>query len=492
MSKIGYNIAMSWVDNQAIENAVASGADKHLIMTESDDAARQIGMWKDRLSADKIVWREYSRLEGNWSVYPNNVEIVEKWKTQGHRDIIRDDPTNEPSLDANNSELNQRYVKTRVDLLHIARTEGIKVAVGAFSVGTPHEDMINAGIYDDLIRAVVAGGHYFSVHEYCPGIPGAGDVFPYSELLNPQTVVSKMKQDIWGLDDYWLLRRSDRFVKRARELGIADPQIIVTEAFIDNIDMGDVREQLRRGFGLAEYNYDLRGVLAWREYWFEAFGTRDLNAIVQILTKYAANKVFNQSWIKGVCLFSLNKNWDTPEGHNWLNEMLRSFRETSLPFINAGIVSSSEPPEPSEYTMPPPHSILWGVGTLEFEGLNFREQPTLDSDIIRTLDGTYRGMLNEGQIIEVDGYNWVAVYIVLTNEYGWVAKYKLSKPDVDFFTFVEDEIEVPEPEPEKGYIIDLLGMSMIVSETEYQKLLTFHRNIVTGLENSQTTGENKQ
>lgn len=488
MTKIGYNINLSAIDNQTIEDADNSNAAMHLLMTTSHDAPRQVGIWKDRLGADKIVWRKYSTLEGNWSIYPDNDEIVKQWLSEGHLDIVRDDPCNEPSLANGDVEINKRYVKRSVDLLRKAVAMGIKVAIGAFSVGTPHHDRVADGTYDDLIRAVVEGGHYFSVHEYCPGIPGAGDTFGYYDLLEPQAAVEAMLPFKWPLGDYWLLRRSDRFVKRARAIGLADPSIIVTEAFIDLIpDANDVLNQLREQYGAPQYNKDLRGVLSWLWYYQDAFPNMTYPKVIEHLTKYVAEKVYNQPYHKAVCLFALNNLWDTPQGHNYLNSALDNFRRFALPAINDGIMLSPEPIEnPSHYVMLPPDNPLWMVGEFTFAGLNFRKQPSLDGDIINKLGGgPHHGMLNEGQTIEVDGYNWVAIYIESLNYFGWVAKYKLSKPDVDYFTFVEDEIEVPDPEPEKQYIIDLLGMSMIVTETEYQKLLTFHRNIVTGLENAQ-------
>lgn len=89
------------------------------------------------------------------------------------------------------------------------------------------------------------------------------------------------------------------------------------------------------------------------------------------------------------------------------------------------------------YDMPPAEDELWTLGIFKFEGLNFRGQPSLTGDIITALAGERKGMINEGYTPEVDGYCWLPVYIKELNFFGWMAKYKLSSPDTEFFTFVD-------------------------------------------------------
>jgi hypothetical protein len=355
MVKIGYNIRLGALRQQSEETqsyAKAIEAAFHLITTapemgiNSESDVALIDEWAAALSPAEIVWRSHSPLEGDWSMYPSNDEIVKRWLTEERPDYIRDDPSYEPSLSGDDPSTNSRYVKSRADLLRKATAAGIKVAVGAFRVGTPHADLIANGTYDDLIRAVLEGGHYFSVHEYCPGIPGAGDVFPYEALLEPESVKSKMKDDDWPTDaSYNLLRHSDHFVLRAREMGLADPQIIVTEAFIDLIPNAvDVLEQLQDKYGIPAYNKDLRGVLAWRMYYADAFPEKSFSDVITQLCKYIEEAVYHPDYIQGVCLFSLNWDEDTPEGHNFLNPFLDNFRKTGLPNLNQSDSILTAPP----------------------------------------------------------------------------------------------------------------------------------------------------
>lgn len=388
--RIGYNVNLSAINNQAQEDAILSNADKHLLMTDGHNPSPQIQVWKDALGADKIVWRKYDQREGNWTEF-NNGQVISEWIADGHRDVIRDDPSNEPSLGGTDQDNNERYVKHSVDLLNRANNAGFTVAIGAFSVGTPHESMIDNGTYDDLIRAVVEGGHYISVHEYCPGIPGAGDVFPYAALSHPESVLSEMLTNQWALDEYWLLRRSDRFVKRARQLGLADPRIIITECFIDYIpDASTILQKLRPPYGIAEYNNDLRGVLAWRDYYHVAFDGLDYELIVDRLTEYLAHKVYNQSWIHGACLFALNNLWDTPQGHNWLNARLDTFRRVFLPAINSQV---TEPPEP-EPPEPGPHEILYKIDYEAFSTIMTHNERLIEMDRLENIIERDQKLLN--------------------------------------------------------------------------------------------------
>jgi hypothetical protein len=356
MGKIGYNINLGGLGKQFEEaqaNAKSASAAFHLLMTAPSNGintqgdAEAIDRWIEKIQPAQIVWRTYSKLEGNWSVFPSNDEIIKRWRAENRPQYIRDDPSNEPSLFGKDPRTNALYVKSRADLLRKAADIGIKVAVGAFSVGTPHESLIANGTYDELIRAVVEGGHYFSVHEYCPGIPGAGDVFSYEKLLNPDEVMETMKRDPWPVKAvYWLLRRSDRFVVRAREIGLSDPQIIVTESYIDLIpDANDVINQLRDKYGIPAYNKDLRGVLAWRMYYADAFPDKSFSDVITQLSKYIEENIYYPDHIKGVCLFSFNWDWDTPEAHNYLNPYLDDFRRVGLPNLSKSPSLFTEPEE---------------------------------------------------------------------------------------------------------------------------------------------------
>jgi hypothetical protein len=361
MAKIGYNINLGGLRDQVKEaqsNAKVATAPFHLVMTAPANSINTQGdlealdRWAEIVKPAQLVWRTYSKLESDWSIFPSNDEIVKRWVAENRPQYVRDDPSNEPSLGGTDRENNVRYVKSRTDLLRKAADAGIKVAVGAFSVGTPHESLIFDGTYDDLIRAVVEGEHYFSVHEYCPGIPGAGDVFPYQELLNPENILKVMKPNPWPIEAaYWLLRRSDRFVVRAREIGLSDPQIIITEAYIDLIpDANDVLNKLRDKYGIPAYNKDMRGVLGWRMYYADAFPEKSFPDVVTQLSKYVEDNVFYPKHIKGVCLFSLNWDWDTPEAHNFLNPSLDDFRRIGLANIDASvsILTPQELPPPSD------------------------------------------------------------------------------------------------------------------------------------------------
>lgn len=355
MAKIGYNIKLGGLPDQVKEAQIETKvtvAPFHLVMTAPTDGIntqediKAVDTWAEIVKPAQIVWRTHSKLEGDWLSFPSNDEIVKRWLAEDRPQYVRDDPSNEPLLLDGDPEINGRYVESRADLLRKAADAGIKVAVGAFSVGTPHEGLIADGTYDDLIQAVVEGGHYFSVHEYAPGIPGAGDVFQYDELLNPETILKVMKPEPWPIQSvYWLLRRSDRFLIRARTMGLSDPNIIITESYIGLIpDANDVLNQLRDKYGIPAYNKDMRGILAWRMYYADAFPEKSFSDVVTQLSKYVEDNVFYPEHIKGVCLFGLNWDLDTPEAHNFSAPFLDDFRKEGLPNLDS-CDSILKPPE---------------------------------------------------------------------------------------------------------------------------------------------------
>lgn len=357
MGKIGYHIHLGGLGQQKEEsqqNAKKADAPFHLLVTSPDNGIHTeeeiavLDSWAKALSPAQIIWRSYSSLEGDWSMFPSNTEIVKHWLSEDRPQYIRDDPANEPALSGNDPDVNSHYVKSRADLLRKAAAVGIKVAVGAFKVGTPDADLIADGSYDDLIRAVIEGEHYFSVHEFCPGIPGAGDIFDYSELLEPDSVSKVMKANPWPTEaSYRHLRHSDNFVLRARELGLADPQIIVTESFLDFIpDAHEVIEELQDKYGIPAYDKDLRGVLAWRMYYADTFPLKRFSDVLTQLCKYLDDNVYYPDYIRGVCLYSLNWDLDNPQAHNFLDPFLDDFRRNGLPNLSEAYSILTPPPSP--------------------------------------------------------------------------------------------------------------------------------------------------
>src|SRR5690606_4782875 len=75
--------------------------------------------------------------------------------------------------------------------------EGIRLSVGNFAVGTLPDWAVNAGLFDEWLRAVIRGNHVIGAHEYTTGIlPFGVGVYSREQLVSPEA----MHPDNWITD----------------------------------------------------------------------------------------------------------------------------------------------------------------------------------------------------------------------------------------------------------------------------------------------------
>jgi hypothetical protein len=65
--------------------------------------------------------------------------------------LVFDDPVNEPNLAGDNATAAAAYVQRCVSLVEAAHRAGIQFAVGAWSVGTPHESLFESSFFWTVI-----------------------------------------------------------------------------------------------------------------------------------------------------------------------------------------------------------------------------------------------------------------------------------------------------------------------------------------------------
>jgi len=126
---------------------------------------------------------------------------------------------NEPSGSANIPQL----INWCAELMALAKSRGIRLALPNFGVGNPDDNDVKAGVWDGLLRAFAAHPeHYFALHEYFRDEPK---------------------------NEPFLTGRYRAFLDRAAALGLPRPTIIVTEFgrdFAGGISDG------WRGIGISE------------------------------------------------------------------------------------------------------------------------------------------------------------------------------------------------------------------------------------------------
>lgn len=434
--KSGYNVNTGAYDNyRARADMLRSGADMHLVMTSVRDGEKILRLYKEALSPESLCVRFFDPRQGNWSLYDPQT-IMQQMASVGHLDVIRDNPANEPSLMRDRQRVDKEFVDWCLQVLHYANMTGQTIAIGAFAVGWPHESKIWDGTYDRLIEVVVTGNHYISVHEYAPGIPGPGDVLPANSLDQPETLWRRLQEKTWPLDDHYnYVRRSDRWIIRARELGFDDPRIIITESFADNISI--VTDAHRQRYGLPEYGNDLRGPLSWAKFYEEVFPGLSFEQAVYKILRYRREVIYNKPHIVSDCIYTLS---DIPEWRSWNmgDHRFDNIRGTLLPKINE--LDVMEIPPMSE----PAPQLEWQIGTFNFENVNMRRNPTQNSSIITTLRGVKSGRLCVNVAQAAEGYQWRQVDIDSVGQ-GWCVEYNLNAPSVKFFTFQEDIVSAPDP-----------------------------------------------
>lgn len=475
MPRIGYNINLSDLGaryEDALHSAKLANADFHLVMTVPQNGINGAGdiqsvtRWRDELSPARLVWRTYSTLEGDWikmlgytstsAMLADSLDTftdkcrewasitASRWHVEGLPDVIRDDPANEPGLNANDVQLNVRYVIRCVELQTACDFYGVQVAIGAFSVGTPHEELIDTGIYDPILRKA----KYFSVHEYPAGMPGAGDLFEYERLLDPANYWQLLPRAIWSVDaNYWLLRRCDRLYLRAKSLG-NDVKFIITETNTseDIPDAVHVNNQLKqRGYAIPDCGGDLRGHQAWRKYYEAVTGNNDFQSNVNRIMTYMGKYVFNVPHIVGVCLFTLGYSWGTgTQGrnrcHNYLGTDCDAIRKIYLPGLNKQLTQESDP-----VPLPDFNPALFDADVYVNSGYwNLRSEMSAGSADLGDITSIPERMKVSKETRNENGYDWYKFErdLATHTQSGYFAK--TDKLVIDYIEETPDNEPVPD------------------------------------------------
>lgn len=477
--KIGYNILATGYAANLVEDIKAADADYHLVMTvppRGVDGAQDLETyrwWAEHVAPAKLVRRTFNTNEGNWTRYMSPKEQVALWVKQGLFWVIHDDPVNEPALSSSNEteqrDINKRYVARQVDLLKRAADAHIVMAAGAFSVGLPNERYIEQGVYDDFIRATIDGGHYLSAHLYGWANPAFGETLPYSSILD-FVPVDGIQWPFGKQYRYWLHRRPDYFIHRSIELGynVNQLKILATEALIDQIANGqEWANKVSREYKMQEMNYDLRGMVAWKKYLAKTYPDKTLSQAVAHVLKYWRDKVVWPKNYEGAMLFTINPDWDTPEGSNYGSDEMFVFRKQYLPALNRDFNREEKVVFPEKSDM-----SLWQEGNLIIEGStkNIRTAPVdnkVGTDIGDIPVGVYAAKRSKTFLMG-GGYKWYAYQIVGFPDF-WLA-HEVSR--------WEDKVLVP-----KEYVLDFGHGTITYSESELKGLIMHYDRVLNELRN---------
>ena len=407
-------------------------------------------MVKEWLPDCIVIHRNYSSYEGSeWQTRPPHV-MVNQWKREGHKNIVRY-LTNEPSFNAASA---KTFAGREAETMKLAREAGFTVVALNTSVGSYERVFVQDGKFDAILRSAIDYGHYLGCHEYMAVcLPAAligddklGDKVAMQPSNWPREKITA------GYHDYWYLFRHVWLVERCKQLGIGIPKFILTEFGYDDIrndGNAAVFDKLKAEYGIERYNRDMRGVNTYQRVWNDYYQIVQNNTIVP----QDHNEVIRQQlqwwldvkpdWIVGACLFGINADWENPQGHDWSADVRRSF----FPVLEEMSRAMAETPAARPPTL---DGVTWKQGRVKRNGAgytNFRSAPSRS--------GTDLGDIR-------DWANYAVAYLDFEkqelwthkgNSYTWVA---LTRADdqigyavVNFIIIdVPDEPPTPSPAPE--------------------------------------------
>lgn len=278
----------------------------------------------ERLPDALVVHRKFSRGEGEQClVDPVEAQLnafiaeADSLHLDAKARLLMHGCSNEPSWWGSEATL-RRIVNAEIALMNLAADRGVRVCSGNWGVGNFTPQHVEAGLYNDYLRAIAAGNHVLCVHEYTSGVlPFGVGQWPRSWLLD----AARVQPDNWPdpasirperiplpaqaqtlsddtpygierlaayyselrtqnselvLPPYWHLFRVYWLYIIADENGIPRPPTLITEGLHDHlsdIDNGErpYLSELEAAWGMNEFMFDLRGAPSHCRLWVEFY-----------------------------------------------------------------------------------------------------------------------------------------------------------------------------------------------------------------------------
>ncbi len=513
---IGYNVDTGSVPKfKMINDMIKSGSNFHLIMSTPPNGIAGSGdlnlLWDvyNALSPTMVnnkeltlMWRWYSNLEGGWKLYPS--PTIYQSVLSGMDlppNTILDSVSNEPELGGNSISVNKEYIEFERKMLKACYDAGVRYAVGAFSVGTPHEQLIATGIYDDLLRDVSTYNGALSVHLYNQFPFEAGETHPFDIMLrteeNKQLIRHLVFNNVkWG--DYkeymgWYAGRMRWWEKRCFDLNIPMPDSYVSEGVTDILTIPtQIMSAWKNSFGIDIYQNDPRGILTWFNHMKWVFPELSINEIIVLLLRHLRDNILYQDYIKGLALFGYNRNWDYPSGshkesgHNWENAALDGFRESGLIQLNRETTQNNNNSSDNNnngdnavvYVPDNEPTHIDRIGALTATtNINLRNNPFISQNTLFnpreyiTRETTSIQVIDSTVTVSQNNYEWIHFIRLSDGKEFFVAKV----PELTYF--LPDENNEGENNEDKKYVVDLLGATQIMSQVDRDNLVDLFENV---------------
>jgi hypothetical protein len=496
MVSFGYHCDTGSISfERAVEAMKASRASHHLIMVSNNTFFFRQGeidtikRYCQTVPEATFIVRLYNSNKGNWRAYPTASEYETNWRWVKQQlgayasRVIFDDSVNEPNMAAPTSFDAGHYINRCIAMVEAASRAGIKLAVGAFAVGTLQEALLTSA-YMPLWQALKKHNQAISYHGY-GAIPfEAGETAPLEIVLDATKARAYMKDEKWPMSHGgWLLAEPYRIIQACAAIDYV-PEIYLTECIVDNVlgHRPDVKEAWRAKYGIDMFMRDPRGIRTWEKYMKEFFASDGLDfehGIAKLL-EHARKNIYYHPAFKGACLFALNAQWDygyegkpngthKEAGSNYDRPEYTLFRHELLARVNTMTIDTPKPPETP---LPPvyPDFALFPHKVRTLKQSNIRKTP--DGDLLSSTAITteWQDAKLSKENYAKSGLQWHRIEI--NGLTGWVAK-------TTNFEFAE--IAAPPP-PEKRFYVMVGTVQVQVSESDLDKLIAGKRLELAALE----------
>lgn len=372
MSKatINLNVLSQYVTDRAtLLNKIGVINGNTALIMDDPNFARQV---KTKLGTNSIViHRRYQ---------PTDAELFMRHTPQAWIDLVANDAQgglmlqchNEPHITSGNI---QAFVNWNVQALKIAHQRGIRLSVGTFGVGNPHEDLVNGGAFDPMLRELYATDSLM-VHEYFRDHPTS------------------------AYDRYWHTGRVEHWLKRLQALNSPCKTIIIGEYGRDRVESG-------AGGGLRD---------GWRDTGWSAqdYANRLIDGVRDIYAPLAKQYGVN-IYVTVFCAGS-------GAGGGWQSFNVEQVEEIYQAMTQWNESQNTVIPNPS---VPKPENAGEGIqATLGATsgGLRIRRAPNLKGEEITQLGVNTPLTYYEGGTVRADGYTWN--WIESGTFAGWSAQVK--------------------------------------------------------------------
>lgn len=229
---------------------------------------------------------------------------------------------------------------------------GIPVAPGGFSVGTPPGSVGEWAVHDDFVKIICDNPTLlsYSAHEYFQGLPTSGMVTAQTQpgeqtyFATHMRAIKDWPTSITQLSNMFHVGRVKAFVDYANSRGYRKPVIDITEAGVDDVEGGKIKEwaqSLRNGA-------NLRGYKTWDQQWLEWFGLPRAVAYTTMLA-WIRNTIYKPLGVRGATLFTWGNSGQAGTSQDW-----QSFDCATDPDFQASLEKLVAAGMPPTIPLPPP------------------------------------------------------------------------------------------------------------------------------------------